>query len=530
MPTDPSIALGVKMPQIQSPLETMQQIGQLQMQRQAIQSNQALEQDRQLKAKQMADAANIKSQVDALMQAPDVWNVHPLTGLAQFNTQAIVSKMAQSGMGSDISTYAPHFDAINAKFDALNKAKLDVWHEAIHRVEQSGNSPAALQFAIAGLGKNGAISDKELDTLVQGFAQNPTEDGVKNLIGQLKQNLPGYQAYELGQQKTEAQTQEAIDKARVAHVQANLMETTGRPEAAPQETPSASYKEWRDYQNEETKAGRKPLPFNDYMTMDANRKRPLSIVTQQEQQSALQKLIGPTVDAQGNNKPSPLVQQAIDGLIDPNKVASNNRWTPMGLTEFKNEILKADPTWNENRFKVRQKYTDGTSQPAKNIVALNTAANHMGLLYDLSLAMGNKDIQGINRVVNYMRTQFGYAGPSDAVMAANALGAETASALKGANAAATDPEIDNWVKTNSTARSPEQIRSNAKTLGTILTGRMLPLQSQWQQSYGKNSYFPILDDYAQQAFQKVGVPTNHVMGKESYPGGIKILSIEEVKK
>lgn len=42
---------------------------------------------------------------------------------------------------------------------------------------------------------------------------------------------------------------------------------------------SAQYKEWQDYAREETKAGRTPLSFNAYQTMDANRKRSTTHVT-----------------------------------------------------------------------------------------------------------------------------------------------------------------------------------------------------------------------------------------------------------
>lgn len=44
--------------------------------------------------------------------------------------------------------------------------------------------------------------------------------------------------------------------------------------AAKSEPHSQSFTEYTDYKNEELKAGRTPLSFNDYATMDANRKKP----------------------------------------------------------------------------------------------------------------------------------------------------------------------------------------------------------------------------------------------------------------
>lgn len=508
MPLDPSIPLSVKPGPTFDVMETLQGIQRMRLQQQAIESNRVLQQQRQqemaLKQRKEADL----DKANAMMQTAYVQD--PQTGVFVFNRPALEQSLVDAGLGNLWTDLSPKLDAYEQRTrNQNNEARAAQAHMA-DAVIAAGGDPTAFRVALTGLQKNRQIAPEVTKQLEDFIGLNPEPPIIMQAVKQYAQGLPEFRDLQAAREK------ERVDlEGKKATTRNTLAEAALREQEWSQGKPSSTYTEWRNYVNEETKAGRKPLAYNDYMTMDANRKRPVTMVNAQDLEKKLEDLITPAVGPDGKTQPAALVKQAVDGLIDANQVFNNSRYTPLAKAQFKAAILQADPDWNETRYKTRQNYTNGVSQPAKNIVALNTAANHMGLLYDLSLGLKNNDVQVVNRVVNWMRTNLGYSGPTDALMAARALGAETASALKGANAAATDPEIDNWVETNSTARSPEQFVSNAKTLGNILVGRMRPLQSQWQQSYGKKNYFPILDDYAQQQFNKVGVDTGMVTGRSA---------------
>jgi len=198
MPLDPSIALNIKQPQIESPLNTMAKAYEL---RQAQQANALNELKMQETQRGMAEqeairnyfAANDPTSADF---ARGLYKVSPAQGAAYEKSRADLAKeQAQTGKVS-AETEA-------TKFETTRK-RLDIMGQAFGHV-RNNPTPEAAAMALDYLMSNGVIDQAQADQQLAVIAQNPTPQNIKALADQgftavlsAKEQLPTFQMQSLG--------------------------------------------------------------------------------------------------------------------------------------------------------------------------------------------------------------------------------------------------------------------------------------------------------------------------------------------
>lgn len=118
---------------------------------------------------------------------------------------------------------------------------------------------------------------------------------------------------------------------------------------------------------------------------------------------------------------------ALAGGADPNSVAAGianytmRPLSPMSLTRpqakaIMDQVYKINPEWNGTYYDSIQKARNDALPSGKiggNILAYNTAISHLGLLSDYAKALGNGNIQTINKYKNMVATEFGSTAPGN---------------------------------------------------------------------------------------------------------------------
>lgn len=143
------------------------------------------------------------------------------------------------------------------------------------------------------------------------------------------------------------------------------------------------------------------------------------------------------------------------------------------------------PDWKQSDFDNQKKLWNefyGSGKTAGNITALDTAYGHLGDLYDLGMALGNNDVQGINMVTNKVRNQLGDPKVNNAAMAAAAVGHELAKVFRDSGMSQT--EIEEWNKMLSTSMSPAQITGAVYTAQKLMESRVHALKTRYERAGG----------------------------------------------
>ncbi len=151
-----------------------------------------------------------------------------------------------------------------------------------------------------------------------------------------------------------------------------------------------------------------------------------------------------------------------------------------------------DATKYDSRAATRKSFTAGKEKD--NIVALNTAVDHLAILREMAQGVAQSDIPTINRMINYVRTKTGDPSVSSLQTASTAVASEVASLLK--KAAATDPEIDAWKASFDPNMSPAQWSKNMATVLKIMAGRESALQHAWKTGMESKEGYPVYGEHA----------------------------------
>ncbi len=161
-------------------------------------------------------------------------------------------------------------------------------------------------------------------------------------------------------------------------------------------------------------------------------------------------------------------------------------------------------------FRNKQATTkDFTSGPtAKNITSINTSLGHLQTLQDLGAALDNSDVQGINKVVNMISSQFGNPDLNNAQTAAQAVGEEMMRTFRVVGAS--EKEAAKWeTRFNQALQSPDQMKGVVKTGADLLRSRLEALDDQYRRGTGSATGFPDIISPKNQAFLgDIGVKYN----------------------
>src|SRR6185312_6882513 len=156
--------------------------------------------------------------------------------------------------------------------------------------------------------------------------------------------------------------------------------------------------------------------------------------------------------------------------------------TPMSVKQaLLAEVKGIKPDFNSGDFTVEQKvkeaFTSGTYSQQLN--AINTAREHMQTFKALASALQNGDTQGINRLSNAWKTQFGSDAPTNFALARDAFSGEVGKALAGAGV--TQGDRNKVEEAINAAESPKQLLGAANTADALLAGKQNALQQTFQQ-------------------------------------------------
>jgi hypothetical protein len=141
-----------------------------------------------------------------------------------------------------------------------------------------------------------------------------------------------------------------------------------------------------------------------------------------------------------------------------------------------NQILAKYPDFNSGDFtteqKVKQQYTSG--DVGKQLLAINTAREHMKTFGSLADALDNDDVAQWNKLGNAVGVQLGRDKATNFKIAAQAFGGEVGKALDGAGVTA--GEREQAQEAFNPNMSPDQFRGAIKTVDALLAGKQKAAQ------------------------------------------------------
>jgi hypothetical protein len=213
------------------------------------------------------------------------------------------------------------------------------------------------------------------------------------------------------------------------------------------------------------------------------------------------------------------------------KKIANYEINPVALGRMKNRAVliaaaaQYNPDYNDQLYSQRRQArlefssAKGTT-PGSNIVALNTAVQHLDKLDQLSEGLTGSDIQKFNKLANYIKTNYlGSPTVTNFNTAATAVESELASLLK--KAGATDQEIAVWRQNFNQNMSARQLKGAINVALDLMKGRADALQHTWHLAMGENaSDFPIYGKTQQKVLARLGYQVG------SSPADIDKLTIE----
>lgn len=160
-------------------------------------------------------------------------------------------------------------------------------------------------------------------------------------------------------------------------------------------------------------------------------------------------------------------------------------------------VYNYDQGFSTQRAQVRSDFAKD-----KNIGSLNTAAVHLDQFMDAAAALKNGSFRPGNAAFNAVKEMFGDTAPTNFEMLKNVAVGEAANALKGS---ATDVEIASIKKGLDRANSPEQFEGALKELMRTYGAKLNTYQERYTQlNPGDKAWSPVLPS-AKAAFQKRGV-------------------------
>lgn len=144
-----------------------------------------------------------------------------------------------------------------------------------------------------------------------------------------------------------------------------------------------------------------------------------------------------------------------------------------------NQILAKHPDFASSDYDVEKKVAENATSGglSQQLMAINTARNHMQTFSKLADALDNGNVQAVNKLGNLIGVQFGSDKATNLQIAAKAFGGEVGKAFDGAGVTA--GERADAEKQLSEASSPAQFKGAIQTVDELLSGK----QKSAQQSY-----------------------------------------------
>lgn len=167
--------------------------------------------------------------------------------------------------------------------------------------------------------------------------------------------------------------------------------------------------------------------------------------------------------------------------------------TPMALRSPQGAQLMAavnqiNPGYDASQYgtKVKARNDFATGKNGNTVRSLNVAVQHLDQLGQLSAALNNGDIQGVNKISQFIAQQTGSAAPTNFGAAKQLVADEVVKAIVGAGGGVSDRETA--AANISRASSPQQLAGVIQTYKGLMAGQLSGLKQQYEHNTGLKDF------------------------------------------
>ena len=227
------------------------------------------------------------------------------------------------------------------------------------------------------------------------------------------------------------------------------------------------------------------------------------------------------MSATGGLDPSSIDQTA--DLIAHYKMAPLSAWAmsrPIGA-QIMSKVRELNPQYDAKLWVGGEKAIGAfSSGPQANTVrSFSVAINHLDTLGDLADALGNGNVQMINKIANRVSQEFGGAAPTNFNAVKKLVADEIVKAIVGSGGGVTDRQ--EAADAVNAAQSPAQLKGVIESYEKLMAGQLDGFQRQYQQSTGRKDFDKFLSPQAQKMLKTV--QGQHATSKSAPEAAIQYL-------
>ncbi len=181
-----------------------------------------------------------------------------------------------------------------------------------------------------------------------------------------------------------------------------------------------------------------------------------------------------------------IVKGIADLTIDPNSISTRNNQRQ----EILAKVTKYKPDYNQQDFKESQNAAVrfGSGPQGNAVRAFNVALEHLETLRRAAVAMGNGDVQEINKWRNEYRKQTGSDLPTNFEAVKQIISAEVVKAIVGGGSAGALADREEAARTMIAKSSPAQIGGVVEQLQHLFGGQIHGLEQQYKSATKRGDF------------------------------------------
>jgi hypothetical protein len=178
-------------------------------------------------------------------------------------------------------------------------------------------------------------------------------------------------------------------------------------------------------------------------------------------------------DTEGNHETAELIAHYKLAPPSPYRMGTG-KWPAI-----MKDVKSINPDFNAQQYQVAQRVRNSFAsgaQDAKQMDAMNTVVHHLGIFDEVANALQNHDVNAINRVVNFVRTELGHPEVTSFDAAKGLIADEVVQSVTGSGAVF---DREGMQKLLSSDRSGEQFKNQGEILRRLMAGRMGAKYQRW---------------------------------------------------
>lgn len=182
------------------------------------------------------------------------------------------------------------------------------------------------------------------------------------------------------------------------------------------------------------------------------------------------------------------------------------------------DLFIYDPTYDQRRFNQTNRAITGWAQSPEGRAtrSLSVVIEHLGTAEELGQALQNGNVQLLNQLKNTLKTQFGYAGPTNFEAAKQIVADEMTKAVIGGQIAEGDRQ--GLQRQISQANSPAQLEGAIHTFKELMGGQVIGLQHTYETATGLHNFNSWLTPRAQLEVSKILAERQARLRSQTLPG------------